>query len=93
MTSHINIWYSINAIFSPLKLYFRLPSLRLSPVLNSSLLTENSGKNAETDDLNCSNASSNHTNDSNNNSNNSEKIYHNGLSVLSQISDTSDTQV
>lgn len=40
------------------------------------------------------NYNKNVVNDSNNNSNNFEKIYHNGMSMLSQISDTSDdTQV
>ncbi|XP_065205271.1 protein sprint isoform X2 [Planococcus citri] len=61
----------------------KLPKLRLSPVFDRDKNTS-SRLNSSLDTSNNSNG-----NDSNNNS---DKVYHNGLSVLSQVSDTSDTQ-
>lgn len=76
---------------------FRIPELRLSPVFNKTNPDLEDKYDRENSDgvLSLENSgNSNIANDSNNNSNNSDKIYHNGLSVLSQISDTSDdTQV
>lgn len=75
---------------------FRIPELRLSPVFNKTNPDLENKIDKEITDKKplfepCDSII---VNDTNNNSNTSDKIYHNGLSVLSQISDTSDdTQV